>query len=186
MGWVLLFILSRIYQTPLLLSAYKAVKYIIRVSTSTSELYRLCNSTIATSRQLEYEGTDEKESLMTDTESISVPKDIVYRIDKSIFYSKQLVQEKRQLTETHCQLNNVLQAIVTKKQFPRTSIDTPAAHVLAKSLDRIHQSNVLLNTIEELVKTKYDAANDLHEEKLLKVRRAPTTTIIIACSLYTQ
>ncbi|OAD00516.1 hypothetical protein MUCCIDRAFT_146855 [Mucor lusitanicus CBS 277.49] len=147
MGWVLLFILSRIYQTPLLLSAYKAFKYIVRVSTSTSELYRLCNSTIAT----------------------SLPKDIVYRIDKSIFYSKQLVQEKLQLTETNCQLNSVLEAIVTKKQFPRQSIDTPAAHVLAKSLDRIHQSNVLLNTIEELVKTKYDAANDLHEEKLLKL-----------------
>ncbi|KAK4521156.1 Cleavage stimulation factor 50 kDa subunit [Mucor velutinosus] len=169
MGWVLLFILSRIYQTPLLLSAYKAFKYIIRVSTSTSELYRLCNSTIATSRQLEYEGTDEKEHLVTDTASIAVPKDIVYRIDKSIFYSKQLVQEKLQLIENDCQLNNVLEAIVTKKQFPRHSMDTPAAHVLAKSLDRIHQSNVLLNTVEGLVKTKYDATNDLHEEKLLKL-----------------
>lgn len=170
MGWVLLFILSKIYQTPILLSAYKAFKYLIRVSTQTSEIYRLCNSTIITSTQLEYEGTEEKENLVTDIDSISVPNDIVFRIDKSIFYSKQLVQEKLQLAEANCQINNVLKAIVTKKQFPRQSIDSPAAHVLAKSLERIFQSNLLLNTIEELVSTKYDSSNDLHEEKLLQVR----------------
>ncbi|KAI8644111.1 ELMO/CED-12 family-domain-containing protein [Parasitella parasitica] len=169
MGWVLLFILSRIYQTPILLSVYKAFKYIIRVSTATSEIYRLCNSTIVTSTQLEYEGTEEKEDLLTETYSISVPKDIIFRIDKSIFYSKQLVEEKFHLTQAGCQTNSILKAIIEKKRFPRQSTSSPAAHVLAKSLEQIFQSNMLLNTVEELVSTKYDSSNHLHEEKLLKL-----------------
>ncbi|CEP11931.1 hypothetical protein [Parasitella parasitica] len=101
--------------------------------------------------------------------AISVPKDIIFRIDKSIFYSNQLVEEKLQLTEASCQVDSVLKAILTKKRFPHRSINSLAAQVLAKSLEQIFQSNMLLNAVEGFISTKYDSSNHLHEEKLLKL-----------------
>jgi hypothetical protein len=175
MNWILLFIFSRIYQTPLLLSAYKAFKYLVRISTNTTEIYRLCNSTIITSTQLEQEGTDEKDQPDIHQQDIIVPKDIIYRIDHSILYSTQLKQERLQLTQPQCTLDQVLLSIVTKKQFPRHSTKTPAAQVLAHSLVRIHRSNLVLTEIEQQVATKYDSSNSLHETKLLQVFIEPHT-----------
>lgn len=92
MNWVLLVILNRIYQTPLLLSAYKALKYVIHATTQTSELYRLCNSTIVNS-QLETNTVESSTIMNAETSTVEVEektkdymviehvtKDIVYRI----------------------------------------------------------------------------------------------------------
>lgn len=90
MNWVLLVILNRIYQTPLLLSAYKVLKYVIHVTTQTSELYRLCNSTIVNS-QLETNRVEGSTTMNTETSTVEVveekPKDIVIEyVTKDIVY----------------------------------------------------------------------------------------------------
>ncbi|KAI9302460.1 ELMO/CED-12 family-domain-containing protein [Cunninghamella echinulata] len=43
MDWILLFIISKVYQTPILLSLFKFYKYVFRITTNTSELYRICH-----------------------------------------------------------------------------------------------------------------------------------------------
>jgi hypothetical protein len=169
MNWIVLLIFNRIYQTPLLLSAYKLFKYIIHISINTTEIYRLCNSTIITSTQLEAEDTNEKDQPDINHQDVPVPKDIVYCIDRSIMFSTQLKQERLLLTQSRCTLDQVLVSIVTKKQFPRQSIKTPAAQVLFNSLMRIHRSNLVLTEIEQQVTTKYDTSNSLHETRLLQV-----------------
>jgi hypothetical protein len=75
MNWILLVILNRIYQTPILLTAYKALKYIIHATTNTSEIYRLCNSTIANS-QLDTTSNEKEQDIVIEY----VSKDIIYRI----------------------------------------------------------------------------------------------------------
>lgn len=169
MNWIIRFIFSRIYQIPLLLSAYKAFKYLVRITTNTTEIYRLCNSTIITSNQLEAEGADEKDQPDLSQQDIAVPKDIIHRIDRSITYSTQLKHERLLLVQSPCSLDQILLSIVTKKQFPRQSIKSPAALVLSHSLLRIHQSNLVLTEIEQQITTKYDTSNSHHEEKLLQV-----------------
>lgn len=79
MNWVLLLILERIYQTPLLLSAYKALKYIIHATTQTSEIYRLCNSTLMPN-QINNEKEKDEDIVIE-----YVSKNIIYRIGKLIY-----------------------------------------------------------------------------------------------------
>ncbi|KAI8098316.1 ELMO/CED-12 family-domain-containing protein, partial [Gilbertella persicaria] len=160
MNWIIL-LLNRIYHTPLLLSIYRVVKCIVRLSTGTTELYRLCNATIITQQQLENEGTDEK----LDVQDIRVPSNIICRIDQSIYYSKQLQQEKYQLGITDCSVESILERIVYKKAFPSTRV--PAAYVLKYSLIQIYQSNQVLSTVEQHVRTRYDPDNKAHEAQLL-------------------
>jgi hypothetical protein len=162
MNWVILVILNRIYQTPLLLSAYKVLKYLIHATTQTSEIYRLCNSTIVTSRQLIEDEKEEQEIIIE-----SVSKDIIYRIDRSIYYSTQLSAEKQQLSSSNCQINAISKSIALKKQF--LSTNEPAIQVLSFSLNRIYESNQLLQEIEFQVTTKYDTANTQHEAKLIEL-----------------
>lgn len=144
-------ILNKIYQTPLLLSIYKVCKYVIHYTTKTSELYRLCNHP--------YNTQDEKDK--------EVSKDIVFRIDQSIYYSKQLVDEKVQLKNNNCQVSQVLQSILAKKQFPTTTSEP--AQVLNHSLVCIFESNCVLNEIEKNITTKYNVDDEFHEERLLQV-----------------
>lgn len=179
MNWVLLVILNRIYQTPLLLSAYKALKYVIHATTQTSELYRLCNSTIVNS-QLETNTVESSTIMNAETSTVEVEektkdymviehvtKDIVYRIDRSIQYSTQLEEEKQQLKQLECEIDDISRSIITKKQFPTVNIY--ASQVLSWSLNRIFEANQVLNHIEQNIATKYDITNPEHEEKLVKL-----------------
>ncbi|KAI9483034.1 MAG: ELMO/CED-12 family-domain-containing protein [Benjaminiella poitrasii] len=171
MNWIILLVLDRIYQTPFLLSIYKAFKYLTRLTTQTTEIYRLCNSIIVTSTQLAMEGTEEKERLTEIEDAIRVPRDIIVRIDTSVRYSKELVRERQDLTQPSCSVQDVLKRIMIKKQFSSTNRKSPAARVLEYSLERIYESNQLLNDIERQVNTKYDTTNKEHEEKLLQLWR---------------
>lgn len=45
MGWFWFLFLNRIYQSPLLLSLYKFYKAVLRLTTHTTEIYRISNST---------------------------------------------------------------------------------------------------------------------------------------------
>lgn len=166
MNWIILLLLNRIYRTPILLSAYKALKYLVRVTTQTSELYRLCNSTIviysSTTTQFIQEKEEQEEIIIGSTS-----KDIIYRIDRSIFYSTKLVQEKQQLQLKDCNIQDVVKSISLKKQFPTTTTKTAATQVLGLSLQRIYEANLLLTQIESQVTTKYDSSNNQHEAKLI-------------------
>lgn len=151
MNWIVLFILNKIYQTPLLLSIYRAYKYIVHYTTNTSEIYRLCNYAAATNNEKE----------------IRVSKDIMFRIDQSIQHSKQLLDEKIQLKSNTCQVSQVLESIMVKKQFP-TIHDRPA-QVLNLSLTCIHESHRVLDDIEKNITIKYNPDDKSHEERLIQV-----------------
>ena len=165
------------------------------------KIYRLCNSTTLDL------GVSEKESSYIVIDHVA--KDVVFRIgnkcihpatntpssycfciiDKSISYSTQLEPEKQQLQLQECEIDNVSKSILIKKQFPEQE-NSPAIQVLVWSLERIHQSNQVLYTIEQQVKTKYDTSNQEHEEKLIKVttkKRYFTTwtlTYYSSCGVY--
>lgn len=178
MNWVFLIILNRIYQFPLLLSVYKGLKYVIHVTTRTSEIYRLCNIAFV----------NEKE--------ITVSKEILYRIgkryplhiynvtyknyftsaDRSIFYSSQLREEKYQLEQPGCPVQEVVTSVALKKEFSKESL---ATQVLATSLNRIYDTNQVLYSIEQQVKTKYDSNNSEHEQQLMDLwnRMKPDTPL---------
>ncbi|GAA5794809.1 hypothetical protein HPULCUR_000156 [Helicostylum pulchrum] len=167
-----------IYQFPLLLSVYKGLKYVIHVTTRTSEIYRLCNIAFV----------NEKE--------ITVSKEILYRIgkryplhiynvtyknyftsaDRSIFYSSQLREEKYQLEQPGCPVQEVVTSVALKKEFSKESL---ATQVLATSLNRIYDTNQVLYSIEQQVKTKYDSNNSEHEQQLMDLwnRMKPDTPL---------
>lgn len=74
-------------------------------------------------------------------------------------------------------MNKVIQSVASKKEFPEESIS--ATHVLSTSINRIYETNQVLNTIEERVRTKYDTSNPSHEEKLMRLwtLMKPTTAL---------
>lgn len=146
MNWFILILFNRIYQTPILLSVYKGLKYIIHITTQTSEIYRLCNIT-------------------SDSTKVVTPSNaILYRLDKSIFYSTELQQEKYELEQPFCEIQAVTERISIKKK-----LNTSASEILLIGLTRIYETNQVLYTVEQQVHTKYDSSNELHEKKLLSL-----------------
>lgn len=93
----------------------------------------------------------------------------VYLLDRSIHYSTQLEEEKQQLKQSECEVDNISKSIITKKQFPTVNIYAP--QVLSWSLKRIFEANQVLNQIEQNIAIKYDITNPAHEEKLIKVKK---------------
>ncbi|KAG2195497.1 hypothetical protein INT47_012041 [Mucor saturninus] len=142
MHWFLLLVFGHIYRSPLLLSVYKGLKYLIHITTQTSEIYRLCN-------------------LNTGGEKLGPSLAILYRLDQSISYSKHLVAEKRALQEPDCDLVAVTTTVSAKK-----CLSPAATEVLAIGLGRIHQTNCVLYQVERQVQTQYDTNNTEHEDKL--------------------
>lgn len=144
MHWFILLVFQRIYGSPVLLSFYKGLKYLIHITTQSSEIYRLCNIT-------------------TTSEKVSLPSvAILYRLDQSIFYSKQLVKEKQELQEPSCDIASVSSSITLKK-----SLSPSASEVLFLGLQRVHQVNQVLYKVEQQIQTKYDRENIDHEAKLV-------------------
>lgn len=98
----------------------------------------------------------------------SVTADILYRIDRSILYSKQLAIERRELELATFRLDQVSQAILLKKQFPFGGAkDTPEAKVLQYCLKRIAETHKLVAEINTRTHTKYDTDNKAHELLLM-------------------
>ncbi|KAI8394036.1 ELMO/CED-12 family-domain-containing protein [Radiomyces spectabilis] len=202
MDWLILLALNRIYQSPILLPIYKLLKLILRLSTGTSEIYRICR---ATAKELGYtdadlafyesdayaiNALDEGDTLDDDTQPLlattplladiqrpilaqDIPEDVIYRIDRCILYSKQLSLERRDLESPFCHLDQVLSAILSKKQFPhQASPKSAPAQVLRACLLRIAKTYQLAHEINERTQVKYDSTNPLHEQKLLKLWEA--------------
>ncbi|KAI8373994.1 ELMO/CED-12 family-domain-containing protein [Choanephora cucurbitarum] len=142
MNWILWILFNRIYHSPILLAIYKGLKYITYLTTGTTEIYRLCQ--------------------LSDRPNPT----IIYRIDQSILYSSQLREERMQLTSDQ-PLTTVFETLCHKKLF--SSTQSSAAQALEYSLQRIYQSNQLLNTVEERTRTKYDSTNPEHETLLLSL-----------------
>ncbi|CAO3632794.1 unnamed protein product [Cunninghamella blakesleeana] len=195
MDWWIHFIISKIYQTPILLSLFKFYKYLFRLTTNTTELYRICHQAAKeVPWVVEIEGdnneTEEDETipLLETTDKINnklekvtqqsllkknkeyeyIPADIIFKIDCSILYSNQLTVERRKLEENDCIINEVTKDILIKKRFPGT-IKSPEAQVLKACLQKIVATNQLTRDINEHAQTKYDCTNNIHEQKLLRL-----------------
>ncbi|KAG0173260.1 ELMO domain-containing protein 2 [Apophysomyces sp. BC1034] len=170
MDWFILLVLNKIYQSPLFLSFYKVYKLVIRLTTGTTEIYRVCQ---AAARQLEqtHPNKEEDNRPLLDNWAERIPEDVVYRIDRSILYSKQLTLERRELESSTCRIDELIRVIITKKRFPGAS-NSPAVQVLRICLVRITETYRLTREINERAHTKYDSTNPLHEQKLLKLWKA--------------
>lgn len=87
MGWLWLLLFNKIYQSTILLRLYKLYKFLARLTTSTTEIYRIC---YAASIQLGWQtglesALDEKvdnNNLTTPLLETPVPAHIIYRIGK--------------------------------------------------------------------------------------------------------
>ncbi|CDH52820.1 elmo domain-containing protein 2 [Lichtheimia corymbifera JMRC:FSU:9682] len=185
MGWFWFLFLNRIYQSPLLLSLYKFYKALLRLTTHTTEIYRISNSTaerLGWHQDNEHDETMDKEHdtvpllkrqpSLPDIEDAAtmIPADAVYRIDRSILYSKVLELERRELESSSCNVEELTDAIMIKKAFPLDeSLKRPAACVLHACLSRIASTYQLMHLVNERAHTKYDSTNPLHEQKLLKL-----------------
>lgn len=197
--WLSYLVINKIYQSPFLLSLYKIYKLILRLATNSTEISRLCSSAVARAVYDQHwerdadsqEGSpDEMENSYEliprgQTRTIEVNKglvqlidnvqngvtaDILYRIDRSILYSKQLAIERRELELATFRLDQVSQAILLKKQFPSGGAkDTPEAKVLQYCLKRIAETHKLVASINARTHTKYDSENKAHESKLMEL-----------------
>ncbi|KAL4213456.1 ELMO/CED-12 family-domain-containing protein [Rhizopus microsporus] len=92
MGWVILFLLNRVYQSPILLSLYKWFKCIYGQVSYTTEISRLLYTPLSPFK--------------------------LYRIDKSISYSNVLMEENFQLKESNCDIDSIKDSIIQKKRVP--------------------------------------------------------------------
>ncbi|KAF7727272.1 ELMO domain-containing protein 2 [Apophysomyces ossiformis] len=175
MDWFILLVLNKIYQSPLLLSVYKVYKLVVHLTSGTTEIYRVCQAAAKNLGQSYSDKEEDRPLLENWAENIS--EDVVYRIDRSILYSKHLTLERRELESSNCRIDDLIQAIITKKRFrcgsnrknQNTSI---AAKVLRVCLVRIAETYRLACEINERAHTKYDSTNPLHEQKLLKLWKA--------------
>lgn len=87
MGWLWLLLFNKVYQSTILLRVYKFYKFLARLTTGTTEIYRIC---YAASIQLGWQtglesALDEKtddDSLTTPLLETHVPAHIIYRIGK--------------------------------------------------------------------------------------------------------
>lgn len=188
MGWFWFLFLNRIYQSPLLLSLYKFYKALLRLTTHTTEIYRISNSTAQRLGWYQDDHDDDDDETMEkehdtvpllkrrpslpDIEDAAdmIPADAVYRIDRSILYSKVLELERRELESVSCNVEELTDAIMTKKAFPLDeSLKRPASCVLQACLSRIASTYQLMHLVNERAHTKYDSTNPIHEQKLLKL-----------------
>ncbi|KAH8551779.1 ELMO/CED-12 family-domain-containing protein [Umbelopsis sp. PMI_123] len=197
LDWLSYLVINKIYQSPFLLSLYKLYKLILRLATNSTEISRLCSSAVARvvydqhwEKDADSQDSDEKEALnesvpQKQIRTVQVNKglnqlisnvqngvtaDILYRIDRSILYSKQLAIERRELELSTFRLDQVSQAILLKKQFPSGGAkDTPEAKVLQYCLQRIAETHRLVAEINTRTHTKYDSNNKAHEAKLMEL-----------------
>ncbi|CAG8679864.1 1329_t:CDS:2, partial [Racocetra persica] len=154
------------------------------IYTSTTELFRICASAAdeagLTADWYQSEPTEEEtDSIDSDRSPLlnrellrdaHVSVDSVYSVDRSILYSSKLVMERRALESLECDLDEITQTILYKKNFPENgSIKTPSAIVLHYCLTQIRASYNLANEINDRATTKFDSNNKLHEKKLLEL-----------------
>ncbi|KAG2220480.1 hypothetical protein INT45_011484, partial [Circinella minor] len=152
----------------------------------TSELYRVCNSAahqLGWYNELEFLNNDDSEldeeqeksplikALSSEEQMVAIPPFVVYRIDRSILFSKQLDTERRNLENQSGQLDEVAEMIMIKKGFAGSK-KSPVGRVLCSSLSRISETYSLTIQINERASTKYDSTNPIHEQKLLKLWNA--------------
>ncbi|KAI8099735.1 ELMO/CED-12 family-domain-containing protein [Halteromyces radiatus] len=198
MEWYIFLLFNKIYQSPFLLSIYKIYKCLLRWTTNTTEIYRICHRVVNDHRDnlLQQQHTftisdsecdnysdsnnsDEKIGEFNDntpllkhseksTLPFVIPPTIVFQIDRSILYSSQLTLERRQLESKDCLIDDLTQSILTKKRFPGT-LSSPEAQVLKACLVQIAATYQLTREINERAHTKFDGTNQLHEQKLLKL-----------------
>ncbi|KAI9320902.1 hypothetical protein BX666DRAFT_1249484 [Dichotomocladium elegans] len=135
MSWFWLLLLNRVYQSPILLSIYKICKSILRLTIRTTEIYRICHSAAVQlgwqeDLELEFLSDENREDYPlieaslpdSETAAAALPEHIVFRIDRSILYSKYLELERRELESISCNLNDVAENIMAKKRFPTTGV----------------------------------------------------------------
>ncbi|ORX52822.1 hypothetical protein DM01DRAFT_1383976 [Hesseltinella vesiculosa] len=176
MDWFALFLIQRIYQSPLLLSIYKAYKYIIHWSTNSSEIYRICHATAKQLLPPVPPNVQDDDAIPLLDRSVSaleqlderLPPEVVLRIDRSIHHSTKLQAERDQMQSSDVSINALTHAIFTKKHFPG-SMSSPEGQVLYVCLARIVDTWRLTREVNDQAGTKYDSTNDHHEEKLLQL-----------------
>ncbi|CAM0138611.1 unnamed protein product [Umbelopsis sp. WA50703] len=195
--WLSYLVINKIYQSPILLSLYKVFKLILRLATNSTEISRLCSSAVSRAtydhhweQDSDVHDDDEQGSSyeliphesarlvqvnrglaqVIDNVQNGVTADLLFRIDRSILYSKQLSIERRELELPTLHLDQVTRAILHKKQFPNGgSTDTVEAKVLQYCLKRIAETHRLVAEINTRTHTKYDCHNKAHENKLMEL-----------------
>ncbi|KAI8970180.1 ELMO/CED-12 family-domain-containing protein [Mycotypha africana] len=102
-----------------------------------------------------------------------ISKHIVQRIHRSIYHSRELINEKNLLYENKVyslDIEAIAETIMYKKQFPlhvRFDINSAPAQILRQALSRIHGYQLILAQVEEEIAEKYKSENKEHEKKLL-------------------
>lgn len=197
--WLSYLVINKIYQSPILLSLYKVFKLILRLATNSTEISRLCSSAVSRATYDHHweqdsdvpqeDNSDQgsayelipRESTrlvqvnrglaqVIDNVQNGVTADLLFRIDHSILYSKQLSIERRELELPTLHLDQVTKTILLKKQFPNGgSFDTVEAKVLQYCLKRIAETHRLVAEINTRTHTKYDDNNKAHESKLMEL-----------------
>ncbi|CAO3634715.1 unnamed protein product [Cunninghamella echinulata] len=98
MEWILLFIVSKVYQTPILLSLFKFYKYVFRITTNTSELYRICHyatKELSWVNDLNSNNSYEEESNSDTEETIPlIGADTLYHETEKVSQQQNLVPKK--------------------------------------------------------------------------------------------
>ncbi|KAG2172022.1 hypothetical protein INT43_001499 [Umbelopsis isabellina] len=197
--WLSYLVINKIYQSPILLSLYKVFKLILRLATNSTEISRLCASAVSRATYDHHWEQDSdvpqeddsdhgsayelipRESTrlvqvnrglaqVIDNVQNGVTADLLFRIDRSILYSKQLSIERRELELPTLHLDQVTKTILLKKQFPNGgSFDTVEAKVLQYCLKRIAETHRLVAEINTRTHTKYDGNNKAHENRLMEL-----------------
>ncbi|RIB15233.1 ELMO/CED-12 family-domain-containing protein [Gigaspora rosea] len=175
---------TQLYQSRLLLLTYKFWKAVLGIYTNTTELFRICANASdeagLTADWYQSELTEEEtDSIDSDRTPLlnrgplrdaSISVETVFRVDRSILYSSRLVMERRTLESLRCDLDEITQTILYKKNFPENgSTKTPSAMVLHYCLTQIRDSYKLAHEINDRATTKFDSNNKQHEKKLLEL-----------------
>ncbi|CAG8613291.1 2553_t:CDS:2, partial [Dentiscutata heterogama] len=162
---------TQLYQSRLLLLTYKFWKAILGIYTNTTELFRICTNAADEAGLT----ADWYQSELSEEDTVSIDSDRTpllnrgFLRDAPISVETVFRMERRALESSRCDLDEITQTILYKKNFPENgSTKTPSAIVLHHCLTQIRDSYKLANEINDRATTKFDSNNKLHEKKLLE------------------
>ncbi|KAI9207472.1 ELMO/CED-12 family-domain-containing protein [Polychytrium aggregatum] len=181
--WLSTVVFAKIYNNPGLLFFFKLYKYLVRLFTNTTELYRICHHIAVYESHTEYrislestpapEGSEQVPLLPSPSESTFTIKPSlhsIHRVDMSLLYSKELVIERREIESHSGNLERALERILVKKRFPQNGDpSTPEAISLQKCMTIISSAHRLTHELNARAATRYDPENKAHERKLLEL-----------------
>eukprot|EP00834_Sanchytrium_tribonematis_P008437 NODE_992_length_2773_cov_1.743829.p2 type:complete len:227 gc:universal NODE_992_length_2773_cov_1.743829:773-93(-) len=153
-------LISKYWQSDIMVRIYKSFKMLYNISTMTSALLRIIEKQLQ--KEKDYKSPDLIPTIST-----------MIKIDHSLFYSKELHLERSYLESAECSILELSQAIAFKKKLPgKGAINSPHALILYHTLFIMHKINQTLFVIDAMVNTKYNKDNKHHEIKLMEIWEA--------------